>query len=213
MSTDTQAQALLQEVSEDRERRCAVLRTAAESQAQQIVRSARAAARRSVHDAVTQERSRMEFGLRQATARADIEVRRQEQQTGRELLGQMWTAIAEVLAQRWRDPALRAVWIEAALGQAGKLLAGRAWRIESGTDWTQQERAALTAQARSRGASTVAFVLQAALPAGLRIHAERVCVDATVPGLLAQRGAIEAAFLAEYLPVIQKIATEQHADG
>jgi hypothetical protein len=203
MSTDTQAQALLQGVAEDRERRCALLRTAADSQAQQIVRSAHTAARRSVHDSVTQERARMEFGLRQATARADIEVRRQEQHTSRELLGQMWTAIAEVLTHRWRDPTLRSVWIEAALLQAGKLLGGRPWRIDSGVDWTQQERAELTAQAHRRGATTVSFALPAALPAGLKIHAERVCVDATVPGLLAQRGAIEAAFLAEYLPVIK----------
>jgi hypothetical protein len=213
MSTDTQAQALLQGVTEERNRRCAVLRAAAEDQAQQIVRSARAAARRGVHDAVTQERARMDFGLRQATARADIEVRRQEQQISGELLGQMWTALAEVLTRRWRDPALRAAWIEAALRQAGKLLAGRAWLIESNADWTPPEQAALTEQAVSRGASTTAFALRAALPVGLKIHAERVCVDATVTGLLAQRGAIEAAFLAEYLPVIGKPATEQHADG
>jgi F0F1-type ATP synthase membrane subunit b/b' len=213
MSTDTQAQALLQGVTDDRDRRRAALRTAAESQAQQIVRSARAQARRSVHDAVTQERARMEFGLRQAAARADIEVRRQEQQTSRELLGQMWTAIAAVLTRRWQDPAPRAEWIEAALGQAGKLLAGRAWCIESSADWTPPERAALTAQARSQGASAVTVAQQGTLPAGLKIHAERVCVDATVAGLLAQRGAIEAAFLAEYLPVIEKSATEQRTDG
>jgi hypothetical protein len=212
MNTDTQAQALLQGVAEDRERRCAMLRTATEGQVQQILRSARAAARRSVHDSVTQERARMEFGLRQAAARADIEVRRQEQHTSRELLAQMWTAIAEVLTQRWRDPTLRPAWIAAALLQTGKLLGGRAWRIESGVDWTQQERADLTVQAGRCGATIVSFALQAALPAGLRIHAERVCVDATVQGLLAQRGAIEAAFLAQYLPVIEKPAMEHRSD-
>jgi hypothetical protein len=213
MSTDTEAQALLQGVTEDRDRRRAALRSAAESQARQIVRSARAQARRSVHDAVIQERARMDFGLRQAQARADIEVRRQEQQTSRQLLGQMWTAIAEVLTRRWQDPALRAAWIEAALRQAGKLLAARAWLIESSADWTPPERAALTARALGWGASAVTVALQGALPAGLRIHAERVCVDATVPGLLAQRGAIEAAFLAEHLPVIAKPTMEQRTNG
>jgi vacuolar-type H+-ATPase subunit E/Vma4 len=207
------ADALLQQVTEDRERRCAALRAAAESQAQQIVRTARAEARRSVHNSVIQERDRMEFGMRQATARADIEVRRQEQQTSRELLGQMWTAIGEVLAHRWRQPALRGAWIEAALRQAGTLLAGRAWLIVSGTDWTQQERAELLEQARGRGAGAVDFSLQVALPAGLRIHADRVCVDASVPGLLGQRNAIEAAFLSEYLPVMEQAATEQHSNG
>jgi hypothetical protein len=46
------------------------------------------------------------------------------------------------------------------------------------------------------------------LSPGLKIRADSVCVDATVPGLLARRDAIEAAFLAEYLP-----ATEQRTDG
>jgi hypothetical protein len=198
----SEADALLQRVTEDRERRCALLRAAAHSQAQQIVRTARADARRSVHNSVSQERGRMEFGMRQATARADIEVRHQEQQTTRVLLGQMWAAIAAVLERRWREPALRRAWTEAALRQAGTLLAGRAWLIESGTQWTEQERAQLLQQAQSRGAGSVTFALQAAMPPGLTIRAERVCVDASVPGLLAQRDAIEAAFLTQYLSVI-----------
>jgi hypothetical protein len=196
------AEALLQQVTEDRDRRCGELRAAAESQAQQIVRAARAEARRGVHNTVSQERGRMEFGMRQAAARADMEVRRRERQTSRELLGQMWSAIAEVLARRWREPAPRRAWIEAALRQAGALLTGRAWLIESGADWTPPERAELLELARRRGAGSVAFCVDAALPPGLRIRAERVCVDASVPGLLAQREAIEAAFLTEYLPVI-----------
>jgi vacuolar-type H+-ATPase subunit E/Vma4 len=207
------ADALLQQVADDRERRCAALRATAESQAQQIVRSARAAAHQSVHNAVTQERGRLDFGMRQATARADIEVRRQEQQTSHELLGQMWTAIAEVLARRWREPAARRTWIQAAMIQAGKLLTGRPWRIESGAEWTQQERDQLTEQAGSRGAGTVSWFFDAAMPAGLRIRADCVCVDASVPGLLTQRDAIEAAFLAEYLPVMADPATEQPANG
>ena len=68
---DTQAQALLQRVTDDRERRCAILRSAAESQAKQIVHSARAEARNTVRNAVTQERARTDLGMRQATARAE----------------------------------------------------------------------------------------------------------------------------------------------
>lgn len=210
---DSQADALLQRVTEDRERRCAALRAAAESQAEQIVRSARAQARQGVHNAVTQERARMDFGMRQAAARADIEVRRQEQEKSRELLAQMWAALADVLARRWREPALRRAWIEAAMNEAGRLLTGRAWLIESGAQWTQEERGELMEQARSRGARSVAWSLNVALPAGLSIRADRVCVNATVPGLLAQRDAIEAAFLAEYLPVTENPKTERGTDG
>jgi len=174
----------------------------------QIVRSARDEARINVRNAVIQERARMDLGMRQATARADIEVRRQERQKGRELLEQMWAAMAGLLESRWREPALRRVWIDAVLGQAGALLSGRAWLIEAGADWTEQERGELTARARGRGAAAVEISLHAAMPAGLKIRAGSVCVDATVAGLLAQRDAIEAAFLAEYTPVL---ATENLA--
>jgi vacuolar-type H+-ATPase subunit E/Vma4 len=166
------------------------------------VRSARAEARNNVRNAVTQERARMDLGMRQATARADIEVRRQERQKSRELLEQMWAAIAEVVERRWRESALRRAWIDATMSDAGALLSGRAWLIEVGSDWTEQERGELTDRARERGAGTVEYSLQAAMPAGLKIRAGSVCVDATVPGLLAQRDAIEAAFLAEYMPVL-----------
>ena len=205
---DAQAQALLQQVTDDRERRCAALRAAAESQANQIVSSARAEARKTVHNAVIQERSRMDLGMRQGRARADIEARRRERQKSRELLEQMWTQIEGVLERRWQEPAARRAWIDAAMGQATALLAGRAWLIESGTELTEQERSELTARARAQGAKTLELSLQPAMPPGLKIRADHVCIDATVPGLLAQRDSIEAAFLAEYLP-----ATQEHTDG
>jgi hypothetical protein len=205
---DTQSAALLQRVTEDRERRCAVLRTTAESQATQIVSSARAEARNTVHNAVIQERSRMDLGMRQARARADIEARRRERQKSRELLEQMWTEIETALEQRWREAAPRRAWIDAAMGQAAALLAGRAWLIESGPDLTAPERSDLTAAAQALGAKTVEWSLQPVMPPGLKIRAQNVCIDATVPGLLARRDAIEAAFLAEYLP-----STEKRTDG
>jgi hypothetical protein len=200
---DTEARALLQRVTEDSDRRCAVLRAAADSQAKQIVASARAKARSNVSTAVTQERTRIDLGLRQAAARADIEVRRQERVKSRELLEQMWAAISGVLEDRWRQPAMRRAWVDVVASQAGAMLAGRAWLIEIGSEWTEQERGEFTARARGRGAGTVEFSLQAEVPAGLKIRAGSVCVDATIPGLLAQRDAIEAAFLAEYIPAEQ----------
>jgi hypothetical protein len=208
---DTEARALVGRVTDDRDRRCAALRSAAESQAQQIVRSARAEARASLHKAVIQERARMEIGLRQAAARADIEERRQEQQKSRELLGHMWAAIAESLERRWRKPLERRAWCDTVLSQAGALLSGRAWLIEIGSDWTEQERDAFAARARVRGAASIDFAIHDAMPAGLRVRVENVCLDATIPGLLARREAIEAAFLAEYVPA--PIASEERANA
>jgi hypothetical protein len=208
-----QEEALLQQVTDDRERRRAALRAAAESQAKQIVRSARAEARSTVHNAVIQERTRMDLGMRQAAAHADFEARRREWQKSRELLEQMWILIAGALERRWREPALRRAWIDAAIGQAAVLLPGRAWLIESGPNLTEQERGELIDRAQGRGAGTVKWSLQPEVPVGLRIRADNVCVDASVAGLLAQRDSIEAAFLAEYLPAPAPVATEKRTDG
>jgi hypothetical protein len=203
MSADD-AGALLQRVTEDRDRRCAMLRAAADAQAQQIVRSAHTEARQNVSQAVIQERTRMELGMRQATARADIEARRRERLQSRELIGQMWARITDVLERRWQEPDTRRAWIDAALTQATSVLAGRPWFIEGGPDWTEEQRAELILRAGARGARSVQWSRQAAMTAGFRIRSGNVCIDATVPGLLAQRDAIEAALLAEYLPVKER---------
>ena len=144
----------------------------------------------------------MDLGLRQATARADIEVRRRERQKSRELLEQMWAAIAGSLESRWREPAPRRAWIEAVVSQAGSILSGRAWVIEVGSGWPELERGELTDRAQGQGAAAVQYTVHDDMPAGLKIRAGSVCVDATVAGLLAERDTIEAAFLAEYTPVL-----------
>ena len=206
---DAETAALLKRVADDRERRCAELRAATASQIRQIVRAARAEGRTSRRNAITHERAHIELGVRQAQARADIEAHRQEQRKSQELLAAMWRAITAALERRWREPALRQRWIDAALGQAVALLSGRAWLIESAWQWSERERNELTNRAHQRGAGTVAWSLNPAMPAGLRIRTSGACLDATVPALLVQRAAIEAAFLAEYLP---SLVTEQASE-
>ena len=197
-----EADALLQQVTDERDRRCLELSTAAEKQATEIVRAARTAARANVRRAVKEERARMDLGIRQATARADLEFRRRERQKSRELLGQMWGDIVGILESRWREPARRRAWIDAVMSQAGEILSGRAWAIEVGSGWLDRERGELTDRAHREGAGTVEYSVHADMPAGLKIRAGTVCVDATVAGLLAERDTIEAAFLAEYTPVL-----------
>jgi len=140
----------------------------------------------------------MEVALRQANARAEIEARRLEQRQSRELLGEMWERIAAALERRWALPTQRRAWIDAAMGHAAALLFGRAWLIECAVNWSDDERTELTKRARECGAREVEWSLKASTPAGLKIRATGVCIDATIPGLLAQREAIEADFLAEY---------------
>ncbi len=196
---DTQAKALLEGVASDREQRCTALHAAANSRAHQIVCSARAEALANLRKAIAQERTRIDQGLKAAQARVDLEILRHAQQENQTLLEHMWAESGEALERRWRDAGERRTWIEAALAQAGTLLAGRAWRVEHGAGWSESERVQLEAQARHQGSSAVELREEPTVQAGLRVRAEHVCVDATAAGLLVQREQIESVFLAEYL--------------
>jgi hypothetical protein len=194
-----QVAALVRRVNDDRERRCAQIRTAAESQAKEIARSGRAEARASVHKAVRQERARVAQGLREAQARAELEASRRAQLKTRSLLEQMWTQIGGALETRWRDPEHRRSWIAAALRQAELLLRGEDWSIEHGEGWSSEERVRLEDLAGKSAARTIEWRRDPALRSGLRIRCAGACLDATVDGLLARDADIEADFLAEYL--------------
>jgi hypothetical protein len=195
---EAQVQALLQRVASAATQRCEQLRAEADSQAAEIVRSAWAEARSSVRQAVAQERARLAQGLRQASAHADLLARQREQHRMKELLGKMWAQLPELLAARWRDPARRRAWIDAAFREAGALLGGRPWRLEHGEDWPESEQNELKTLAVAQGARSVEWAGDPSVGAGLRIRSEGVCLAATVPGLLARRDDIESAFLSEY---------------
>ncbi|MEP6884828.1 MAG: hypothetical protein ABJC66_08765 [Gammaproteobacteria bacterium] len=196
---DSQAAALLERVASDREQRCTALRNAADLQAHQIVAAARTLASANVRNAIIEERSRIEQGLRQATARAEIEARKDEQRESQVLLQRMWLDVADVIERRWSDLAQRQAWIEGAVAVAAILLAGRPWRIESDPSWTDSERGRWSKYAVDKGAGAVEWTSSSSVHAGLKIRTDFACIDATVPGLLVQRDAIESAFLAEYL--------------
>lgn len=195
---DIQVNALMQRVTHEREQRCSALRAAARSQGDAIVTAAYREARSMVHQAVIQERARIEQGLKQAEARAQLEARQRDERHSLARLQQMWANVGPVLERRWCSPQQRRSWIEAALSSAGVLIAGRAWRIEHGGGWREEEQAELEALAIHEGAATVKWRLDTTIAAGLRICAPGVCVDATVAGLVAQRDAVESMFLAEY---------------
>ena len=189
---------LLQRVVRFRETRCRELESTAETQRAAILHAARSEARAQVHATVLQERSRAQQGLRRAEARSELEARERAQDEMRQLLVQMWAEIADLLARNWREAPHRRRWAEAALDTAGALLAGRSWTLACGGTALGTERAQLEAYARQKGAACVTWAQDDTVQAGLRIHSQGVCIDATVAGLLADRDHIESTFLAEY---------------
>ena len=96
------------------------------------------------------------------------------------------------------DEAQRRAWIEAALIEAGSLLSGRQWTLERGGVWPESEMRAAQTFASAHGARGIEWVRDERLPAGVRVRAGSVLIDATISGLLSRRDAIESAFLAEF---------------
>lgn len=198
---DAQVEAMLERVSQYRERRTGEIRNKTATQSLEIVRSARTEARQSLHRAVARERARMAQGLRQAEARAELESRRRAQLETRTLLKHMWEKVAAVLERRWRNAAQRSEWIAAAVGEAAQLLAGQSWRIEHAAGVSAGDRHRGESRALAAGARAIEWRLDEQLRAGLRVRSPGACLDATVAGLLAAREEVEAAFLSEYRAV------------
>jgi len=195
---DAQVEAMLERVSQDRERRAAEIRARADKEKLEIVRGARAEARENLKRAVARERARMAQGLRQAEARAELESRRREQLETRTLLEHMWEDVAAVLELRWGNDAQRGEWIAAALAEAGQLLPGRSWRIEHAAGVSAEDRQRSESRALAGGARAIEWQIDGELRAGLKVHSPGACLDASVAGLLARREEVEAAFLSEY---------------
>jgi len=199
---DAQVEALLQRVTEDRDRRCAQLRADASEQARAILRAGRKEARAAVAGAVARERKHGEQILRQAQASAVLQRRQHDQQEIRQMLQDMWTTVVSVLESRWADPVRRKSWVRAAIRQAQTLLNAPAWRIEHGGRLPREELAEMTTFV-SRTDRMVARDVEIAgddgIRAGIRIRAGGACLDATIAGLLASRAQVESDFLAEYM--------------
>ena len=215
---NAQVEALLLRVAADRDRRCAELEASTERQARELERSARKEALANVREAIKRERKHAGQTLRQTQASAALEVRQRAQRATRLLVTSMWATIIGVFDARWADATRRKSWLQAAVRQAQVLLSERAWRIEHGEGWTEDERSALakvSAAVEDRGPPReVELVCDPTLRAGIRIRTSGACLDATAAGLLASRAQIESEFLAEYLALSPKPQSDPHmSDG
>ena len=199
---DAQVEALLLRISTDRDRRCDRLRTAAEMQARELLRSARREAGSNVREVIARERKHVEQALQQAQAGVALVARQRAQQASAVLLQAMWAAIIGAFDARWADAASRKSWLRAAVRQAQGLLTERSWRVEHGAGWSEDERgelARLAAGADPGAAREVELACDATIRAGIRIRTAGACLDATIAGLLVSRAYIESEFLAQYL--------------
>lgn len=187
--------ALLAVVEADRKRRVDAILDEAASRADAILKEAHERARREVRDAILAARLRAEeriitLGARLATAR-----RLSEQRRAAGILAAEWASLPEALLARWRRPETRRRWARHAIRAALSRLPRSGWRIEHPVDWPDEERAELAAALASELDAAPGFAADAAIQAGLRVHAGQNVVDVTFDGLLADREAIGARLL------------------
>jgi len=187
--------ALLAVVEADRKRRVDAILDEAASRAGGILKEAHERARREVRDAILATRLRAEERVITLRARLATARRLSEQRRAAGILAAEWATLPEALLARWQRPETRQRWAQHATRAALSRLPRTGWRIEHPADWPDEERAELAAALAGELEAAPSFASDAAIKAGLRVHAGQNVVDVTFDGLLADREAIGARLL------------------
>ena len=187
---------LLDVVEQHRDEKCAAIRTSAQAEAKAQLRTAWREARQRLHNDNIETRRGVEQAL--ASHEAQLQTRRRQlrQADDEVLLATARTALQAALQQRWQQPKSRQQWCEGLINAAVTTLDGKVWTVEYPADWPMSEHDALRERIHSLCGKTPRLQASADISAGLRICADRTCVDATINGLLQDRERIDAELLA-----------------
>ena len=193
-----QTEALLRRVAREQESRCRRARDAAQEQASSIVARAWEEARTRLRQAVDEERRAFETALGDRRAALETVARQREQAVLRELMDEAWRDLPGTLVSSWQRDDARREWCAAACAVAARALqADQGYTVEVDAVVPDDVHRIVGQALRRPSGPEVRFREVPSLGAGLRIHAGRACVDATVGGLLASRERIESELLAE----------------
>jgi vacuolar-type H+-ATPase subunit E/Vma4 len=193
-----QTEALLRRVAREQESRCRRARDAAQEQASSIVARAWEEARTRLRQAMEEERRAVDKALADRRAALETAARQREQAVLRELMDDAWRDLPGTLASSWQRDDARREWCAAACAVAVRALqADQGYTVEIDAALEEDARKVVDQALRHASGPEVRFREVPSLGAGLRIHAGRACVDATVGGLLASRERIESELLAE----------------
>jgi hypothetical protein len=197
MRIDERAAALLALVEADLASRSREVLDPAQRQARETLAVARRAARSQVATAIAEERTMHAARVGTAEARLATKRRMMLQRRLKALVAEGWERMPAALAERWSRPAQRAEWVRAALAHARRVLPAGAWLVTGPESWSEAERAGARAALAAEGIE-VTCTASPEVAAGIRVASRNVEVDATLAGLLAERGAIEGLLLARY---------------
>jgi len=196
MNLAQRTEALLAVVESYRADRCAALLEPADAEARRILKAALADGRRRVATAIAEERKRLGSVIGALEAALQTERRVSGQRHEVRLLTQAWQSLQDALAARWIDPSTRQRWVETHLARARAAFArdpGR-WLIRHHVAWTAGERHAASARLKRDGIDAD-FMEDAQIGAGFIVVRGNNVLDASLDGLLADRGLLEGRLL------------------
>ena len=195
MTLESREEALLALVERDRAAQCEAILAAAQGRAAALLGEAHAEALARMREMFAEERRRAHESLAAAHAKLATRQRLHDQHRTAALLALAWQRLPDALGLRWRDGALRRLWIDAIVVDALNVLPRRQWRIAHGPDWPVEEKQALLARLAPDLDAAPACDEAAGIVAGLRIAAGGNVVDGTLAGLVEDRAQVGAQLL------------------
>ncbi len=192
MSVLAQEQALLDLIASDKERRCADISANAQRQAAELLRQAHDQARERVRGGLREARGRARQRIDAAAAQRQSRLRQAQQHSASDFLARAMALLPAALCARWQQRETRLRWVRQALLQARQVLPSRDWLIEHAPGLLPEDIATLDDDLAPAPRN---FEVNPQLVAGLRIHGNGNCVDASLAGLLADRDTLAASLL------------------
>jgi vacuolar-type H+-ATPase subunit H len=195
MTLESREEALLTLVERDRAAQCDAILTDAKGRAAALLSEAHVAALARMREVFAEERRRAQEILAAAHAKLSTLQRLHDQHHAAALLTLAWQRLPDALRVRWRDGALRRLWVDAIVAAALQVVPRRQWRIAHGPDWPVEERQALLARLAPDLDAVPSCDEDAGIVAGLRIAAGGNVVDGTIAGLVEDRAQVGAQLL------------------
>jgi len=196
MNLEERRQALLRLVTDYRDGECRRILETARRQAAEILAQGYARGRARLHRQVLAERSRARARILAARAEQATRARLAEERRKFALLESAWPLVQDRLLAEWQRPPSRRRWTLTYLHRALELLPQGRWTVRHAPEWSDAERAEVLAELPQVARQQPSFGRDPDMRAGLVVRGLGAVLDASLPGLLADRDRLEARLLA-----------------
>jgi hypothetical protein len=200
MNLEERKAALLKLVEEYRETECRRILDAAREEAGRVISETYRKERAHLHERVVSERSRAQARIQAARAERATRERWASERISAGLLDSAWPLLRSRLAARWMEPDSRRAWTERYLTEALQLLPKGRWQIRHAAGWEEAERRGLVERLSEHLGAAPRLETDGRLDAGLVIECDGAVLDASLEGLMRDRGQLEARLLALLMP-------------